>query len=329
MRLSGEITTTITGLSEGIFWDFDKNEISDELLEYYGFDKRMIPRIVDGFGEQVKLKEDIADELGLKAGIPVTYRAGDQPNNAFSLNVLNPGEVAATAGTSGVVYAVADKKVYDLRSRVNVFAHVNHTKETERLGVLLCVNGTGIQYAWLRRLMGADRFDYPALNKMAESVEPGSEGVMCFPFGNGAERMLENANPGAQFSGINFNIHQDRHMVRAAVEGIAFSFWYGMKIIREMGMETNVIRAGMANLFQSDIFAKTLATLSGATIELYNTDGSVGAARGAGLGAGFYGSASEAFRSLKKVEQIDPEMSWHDALQEAYANWEEKLKKLL
>jgi xylulokinase len=212
---------------------------------------------------------------------------------------------------------------------VNVFAHVNHTKETERLGVLLCVNGTGIQYAWLRRLMGADRFDYPALNKMAESVEPGSEGVMCFPFGNGAERMLENANPGAQFSGVNFNIHQDRHMVRAAVEGIAFSFWYGMKIIREMGMETNVIRAGMANLFQSDVFAKTLATLSGATIELYNTDGSVGAARGAGMGAGFYTTEADAFRGLNKVAQKEPEAAWKDQLEQAYKNWEEKLKKLL
>jgi xylulokinase len=329
MRLTGEITTTITGLSEGIFWDFDKNAISDELLEYYGFDQSMIPDIVEGFGSEVNLKADIAEELGLKEGIPVTYRAGDQPNNAFSLNVLEPGEVAATAGTSGVVYAVAGKKVYDLQSRVNVFAHVNHTKETERLGVLLCVNGTGIQYAWLRRLMGTERFDYPILNEMAESVSPGSEGVMCFPFGNGAERMLRNVNPGAQFSGINFNIHQDKHMVRAAVEGIAFSFYYGMKIINEMGIETNVIRAGMANLFQSKVFAKTLATLSGATIELYNTDGSVGAARGAGLGVGFYGSASEAFKSLKKVEQIEPEASWQDALREAYANWEAKLKKIL
>jgi xylulokinase len=329
MRLTGEITTTITGLSEGIFWDFDKNAISDELLEYYGFDQSMIPDIVEGFGSEVNLKADIAEELGLKEGIPVTYRAGDQPNNAFSLNVLEPGEVAATAGTSGVVYAVAGKKVYDLQSRVNVFAHVNHTKETERLGVLLCVNGTGIQYAWLRRLMGTERFDYPTLNEMAESVSPGSEGVMCFPFGNGAERMLRNVNPGAQFSGINFNIHQDKHMVRAAVEGIAFSFYYGMKIINEMGIETNVIRAGMANLFQSKVFAKTLATLSGATIELYNTDGSVGAARGAGLGVGFYGSASEAFKSLKKVEQIEPEASWQDALREAYANWEAKLKKIL
>lgn len=329
MRLSGEITTTITGLSEGIFWDFDKNVISDKLLRYYGFDKSMIPDIVEGFGEQVKLKEDIAGELGLKAGIPVTYRAGDQPNNAFSLNVLNPGEVAATAGTSGVVYAVADKKVYDLKSRVNVFAHVNHTKETERLGVLLCVNGTGIQYAWLRRLMGTERFDYPALNEMAESVAPGSGGVMCFPFGNGAERMLGNVNPGAQFSGINFNIHQDKHIVRAAVEGIAFSFYYGMKIINEMGIETKVIRAGMANLFQSKVFAKTLATLSGATIELYNTDGSVGAARGAGLGSGYYTSSKEAFANLKKLKVIEPDNSNVTKYRDVYNNWKVKLEELI
>ncbi len=327
MRLSGKTTTTITGLSEGIFWDFETNTLSEELLDYYGFEKRMIPEIVPGFGEQGLLKEDVAKKLGLNAGIPITYRAGDQPNNAFSLNVLNPGEVAATAGTSGVVYAVAGKKVYDLKSRVNVFAHVNHTKEVQRLGVLLCVNGTGIQYAWLKRLMGQERFDYPALNKMAKEVEPGSEGVMCFPFGNGAERMLENANPGAQFSGINFNIHKDKHLVRAALEGIAFSFYYGMNIINNMGIETNLIRAGYANLFQSEVFAKTVATLSGAVIELYNTDGSVGAARGAGIGSGFYKSSNEAFVNLKKLEVIEPDNSKTTEYLDAYNRWKTKLEE--
>ena len=327
MRLSGKTTTTITGLSEGIFWDFETNSLSEELLDYYGFDKRMIPKIVPGFGEQGLLKEDMANELGLIPGIPITYRAGDQPNNAFSLNVLNPGEVAATAGTSGVVYAVAGKKVYDLKSRVNVFAHVNHTKEVQRLGVLLCVNGTGIQYAWLKRLMGQERFDYPALNKMAKEVEPGSEGVMCFPFGNGAERMLENANPGAQFSGINFNIHKDKHLVRAALEGIAYSFYYGMNIINSMGIETNLIRAGYANLFQSEVFAKTLATLSGAVIELYNTDGSVGAARGAGIGSGFYKSSNEAFVNLKKIEVVEPDNSKTTEYLDAYNRWKTKLEE--
>ena len=326
MRFTGKISTTITGLSEGIFWDFDKNEISEELLNLYGFDKSMIPELVDGLGHQGELREDVAKELGLKPGTPVTYRAGDQPNNAFSLNVLNPGEVAATAGTSGVVYAVADKKVYDLKSRVNVFAHVNHTREQERLGVLLCVNGTGIQYAWLRRLMGQERFDYPALNALAESVATGSEGVMCFPFGNGAERMLENVDPGASFTGINFNIHSEKHMVRAALEGIAFSFYYGMKIIGEMGIETKLIRAGMANLFQSDVFAKTIATLSGSVIELYNTDGSVGAARGAGLGSGFYKSPDEAFVNLKKIKVIEPDSSNDTAYHDAYNRWKTKLE---
>ena len=329
MRLSGKTTTTISGLSEGIFWDFDTNSVSEKLLDYYGFDKSMIPEIVPGFGKQVTLTAEAARDLGLKAGIPVTYRAGDQPNNAFSLNVLNPGEVAATGGTSGVVYAVAGKKVYDLKSRVNVFAHVNHTREMNRLGVLLCVNGTGIQYAWLKRLLGAERFDYPELNRLAGEVPPGSEGVMCFPFGNGAERMLENANPGAQFSGINFNIHQEKHLVRAALEGIAFSFYYGMNIIGDMGLDTNLVRAGFANLFQSEVFAKTLATLSGAKIELYNTDGSVGAARGAGLGAGFYKSQEEAFSGLKKVSEVNPDAQWSEALKGAYARWEERLKKIL
>ena len=326
-RLTGEKNTTLSGLSEGIFIDFQSDDISGKLLDFFGFSKSLIPDRVETFAPQGHLRSDVAKELGLDEGIPVSYRAGDQPNNAFSLNVLNPGEVAATAGTSGVVYGVSDQLAPDPKSRVNTFAHVNHSREQRRLGILLCINGTGILNAWLRHNTAKD-LDYPEINDIALSAPVGAEGLRFFPFGNGAERVLEDANPGATLSGLNFNIHKQNHLLRAGQEGIAFSFRYGMDIMQNMGVNTRVIRAGKANMFLSPLFRQTLANLTGATIELYDTDGSLGAARGAALGAGIWRTPEEAFRNLKKLEIIQPDNE-KDIINEHYKDWKLKLNKLL
>jgi len=329
MRLTGEIRTTASGLSEGMFWDFRKNEISELVLNYYGFSKELIPELVDTFGIQGHVSAKIASELGLKAGTPVSYRAGDQPNNALSLNVLNPGEIATTAGTSGVVYGVSGDVKYDPQSRVNTFAHVNHSATENRLGVLLCINGTGILNSWLNKYIGNKAFSYEEMNRKAAEIAIGSEGLSILPFGNGAERVLGNKNIGAQISGLSFNIHNESHLFRAAQEGIVFSFKYGMEIMEQIGIKAKVIRAGKANMFLSPVFRETLAGVSGATIELYNTDGSVGAARGAGIGSGYYASAKEAFASLKKLETVTPDTSKSAQYEEAYQNWKTQIEKYI
>lgn len=329
MKLTGEINTTISGLSEGILWDFQENSLASFLMEHYGIHEHLVPDIVPTFSEQGRLSAAAAEELGLMAGTRIAYRAGDQPNNAFSLNVLNPGEIAATAGTSGVVYGVSKEVTYDPESRVNTFAHVNHSPEINRLGVLLCINGTGIQYSWLKQQLSQREMNYPALNDLASKAPVGSEGLQMLPFGNGAERMLGNRELGASVKGINFNIHDSSHLVRAAQEGIVFSFQYGMEIMRETGIDPGVIRAGMANMFLSPIFRETLAEVSGATIELYDTDGSVGAACGAGIGAGTFGSFEEAFENLNRRMVIEPGSSDRQACLDAYGQWRETLEKEL
>jgi xylulokinase len=325
-RMTGDIKTTISGLSEGIFWDFRKNELSELVLEEYGIDRNLIPEIVPSFGIQGLLSQKAAGELGLKAGTPVSYRAGDQPNNAFSLNVLNPGEIAATAGTSGVVYGVSDAVKYDIQSRVNTFAHVNHSATGTRLGILLCVNGTGILNSWLKKNMAGD-LDYNQMNGLASSVPIGSEGLTILPFGNGAERMLGNRDSGCRMSGINFNVHSKAHVLRAAQEGIVFSFNYGIEIMGSIGIKPSVIRAGNANMFLSPVFKEALASTTGATIELYDTDGSQGAALGSGIGAGIYKSFGEAFQHLKKLETVYPDDTRRNAYREAYRNWNDQLKR--
>ncbi|MBN2347259.1 MAG: carbohydrate kinase [Bacteroidales bacterium] len=328
MKLSGKINTTSSGLSEGIFWDFQNNSVSELILNYFKFDKDILPEIVPTFSVQGELSKDAADELGLKAGTLIGYRAGDQPNNAFSLNVLNPGEIAATAGTSGVVYGVSDVVKYDPPSRVNSFAHVNHSPGKNRLGILLCVNGTGIMNSWLKRNLGAS-LDYEEMNHLAGKIPVGSEGVLVLPFGNGAERMLGNKDLGASVYNLNFNIHNKAHLLRAAQEGIVFAFKYGIDIMKNMGISPKVIRAGNANMFLSPIFRDTLAGITGARIELYNTDGAQGAALGAGIGAGIYKSFDEAFKNLNKIKTIDPDPDKKDQLHQAYVLWKEQLEKAM
>jgi xylulokinase len=327
MRLTGEIKTSFTGLSEGIFWDFNRNTVSEELMKYFGFDKDLLPDPVSSFSAQGTLTRSIASELGLPEGIPVSYRAGDQPNNALSLNVLSPGEVAATAGTSGVIYGVTEQKKFDAFSRVNTFLHVNNTNETARLGVLLCINGTGILNSWIRRIAGNNR-SYNEMNELAGTISPGSDGLNILPFGNGAERMLLNKDPGARISGLNFNIHSSAHLFRAGQEGIAFSFRYGLDIMKETGIEPRILRAGAANMFQSKIFREALSCTTGSIITLYNTDGSLGAARGAGIGCGYFKSEKEAFTGLKEVGVTEPDSSKSEAYESAYHRWVNSLNTL-
>ena len=324
MRLTGNVCTTVSGLSEGIFWDFQKNAPCQELLDTFGFDASVLAPVKPTFGIQGTLTREAAEALGLAEGTPVTYRAGDQPNNALSLNVFNPGEIASTAGTSGVVYGVIGQVTHDPLSRVNCFAHVNHTAQDPRLGVLLCINGTGILNYWMRRNVAPD-CSYPQMDQLAEEIPIGCDGVSILPFGNGVERMLQNRESACNVHGIQFTRHDRRHLLRAAQEGIVFSFQYGIEIMEQMGLKVDKIHAGLANMFQSKIFRDTLSGVSGATIELYNTDGSVGAAKGAGLGAGIYRTPQEAFSTLERLATIIPDHQ--SEYREAYERWKSHLSE--
>lgn len=331
MRLTGEVNTTIPGLSEGIFWDFQKHTLADRLLNYYNIQKDILPETVPTFSIQGRLTETAASELGLVPGTPVSYRAGDQPNNAFALNVLHPGETAATAGTSGVIYGVTDKPVADRLARVNTFAHVNHSANDPKLGILLCINGTGIMNSWLRKNLAltGNLPTYQQLNHLAASAPLGSDHLVVLPFGNGAERILQNRNIGASIHGLNLNRHTLGHMLRAVQEGIVFALGYGFEVLKELGVKTDVIRAGSANMFLSDLFCEAFTNVTGAQLSLYNTDGAQGAARGAGIGVGFYANFEEAYSNLTCIRFYEPEPEFSEKYRQAYYLWKEKLNQQL
>jgi xylulokinase len=328
LRMTGEATTTVPGLSEGILWDVDREALPGPLLDHFGIPASVFPRIVPTFAEQGHLTRGAAATLGLPPGVPVAYRAGDQPNNAFSLRVLRPGQLAATAGTSGVVYGVGDAPVYDDEARVNTFVHVTHQPEQPRYGTLLCVNGTGILYRWLRE-HAADGTDYAAMNEAAARVPVGAEGLVVLPYGNGAERSLGNRDLGAAVHHLRFNTHGRAHLFRAAQEGIAFALRHGVDAMRDLGLTVDTIRAGHANLFLSPVFAEAFATTIGATVELYDTDGAQGAARGAGVGIGHFDAPEDAYCGLRAREVIDPATEHADAYAEAYDRWADALHRHL
>lgn len=329
MKLTGAITTSNSALSEGIFWDFQTNAVSEDVMKYYGFPAAILPEIRPLFSNHGEVKSSIADLLGLKAGVPVTYKAGDQPNNALSLNVLEPGEVAATAGTSGVVYSVSDQISYDPLSRVNTFAHVNHELNGQnRLGTLLCINGTGILNRWVRDNV-ASGLSYQQMNQAASEVAAGANGLRVLPFGNGAERVLSNKTLGASFSKLDLNLHSKGHIIRAAQEGIAFSLKYGMDIMAENGTKPTVIRAGKSNMFLSDVFSQTMVNVTGVAVELYDTDGSKGAALGAGIGNNGFNTPKEAFANMEKTGIIEPDHRLAGQYEEIYQDWENVLSNRL
>lgn len=327
MKLSGEITTTATGLSEGILWDYSRAQVATQVIGAFGFEASFIPDVVPAIGHQTTVCATTAAELGLQPGTPITYRAGDQPNNALSLNVLQPGEIAATAGTSAVIYAVTDKDAYDPQSRVNTFLHVNNGPDSKRNGVLLCINGSGILYQWLRRLLGAGAQppSYEQLNEMAAAVAIGAEGLRFYPFGNGAERILSNRPLDASLQGLNFNIHSPQHVVRAATEGIVFALNYGFEIMNSMGVQSKLVRAGQANLFLSPAFRDAFVNTTGTQLEMYDTNGADGAARGAAWGLGYYADAHEAFASLRCLLRMEPDSGKQPLYAQAYAQWKAAL----
>lgn len=328
-KLSGEATTSITGLSESVIWDFERNEVSGTMLTHLGIDRSLVSDLVENFEVQCTVSQQGSEESGLPVGIPVFYRAGDQPNNALSLNVMNPGEIAATGGTSGVVYGVTDTIQSKEPVRINNFAHINHTKETPRIGKMLCLNGAGIQYSWLRHQVDQKRHSYHDLNAIASEIPIGSDGIIVLPFGNGAERVLNNKDIGASVFNLNFNRHKSEHLFRAGLEGIAYSFVYGTDILLSDGLQKGIIKAGGDNLFRSSLFTQSISSLLNTEIRIIDSTGSTGAARAAAMGAGAFDTFNDILTDKDILKTYYPDHTYYDQYKESYERWKLKLVQTL
>ena len=324
-KLSGKINTTKSGLSEGIFWDYKKDKISTELLNYYGIKESIFPEIVPSFGYQCCVDEKGANDTGLTPNTPINYRAGDQPNNALSLNVLTPGQIAATAGTSGVIYAVSSNILTSESERINNFIHVSND-DNLIIGKLLCINGAGIQYSKLKNDLNIESYD--EMNEMSNIPPVGSSNLIYLPFGNGSERMLNNKNIGSKLINFDQNVHEDSFVIRSTLEGIAFAFVYGMQILIKDGVKPVNIRAGNDNLFRSNVFGETIATLLNLNIEIYETTGAIGASRAVDLHLGDFDKFGNNIIENDFLKNYYPQKNKFDYLN-AYNLWLKELKLTL
>ncbi len=328
MKLSGAVNTTVSGLSEGTFWDFKNHKVAEQLMNAINADTDVIPEVLDTFSEHGKISRKASKETGLPVNTPITYRAGDQPNNALSLGVFEPGDIAATGGTSGVVYGVTDLLLNGPNSGINSFAHVNHSKEHPRIGQLLCINGAGSQYAWIRNQLLGLNTTYADMEKLISPIPIGSEGLRIIPFGNGAERMINNQQTGAQINNLQFNIHSKNHMIRSALEGIAFSFVYGIQLLSDLGINLKNIKVGNDNLFQSEIFSSTIVNLLNCEIQMQDTTGAIGAALASGKAIGAFSDLLEAFSHNQIIKTYKAQNN-HKAYYDAYEDWKKDLNKLI
>ena len=328
-KFSGVAQISKSGLSEAALWNFNQGKLATDVLDAMGLPADLIPEQVANFGHQCTIMPAVAKKLGLSKDVQVTYRAGDQPNNALSLHVNQPGEIATTAGTSAVIYSVTDKDSYDKENRVNTFLHVNDIPEHKRNGVLLCINGSGILYQWLRKIVSAgseNLVSYDFLNNQAARVQAGSDGLRFYPFGNGVERIFNNKEATSGLQNLNFNRHETSHLVRAACEGIVFAMNYGFEIMQEIGAGGNRVKATQANLFLSPVFREIFVNTTKTTLELYETNGAEGAARGAAYGYGHYKDLNEANNGLQLISTQEPNTELSNTYSEWYELWKNNIK---
>lgn len=330
-RMTGEIRTSYTGLSEAILWNFKEGKANEDLLRQWDMDPRLIPGHAPSFATQGYVHATAREELGLDSGgkIPVSYRSGDQPNNAWSLNVNEPGVMAGAGGTSGVLYGISEDPVIDLTQRTNSFAHVNYEPERPRIGVLLCINGAGILYSWIRKNITGSDFSYDELERRATSVAPGADGLQFLPFGNGAERMLQNKPVQAHLMQLDLNRHRQDHIIRAGLEGVGFAFVYGYEIMKGLGLASDILRVGNDNLFLSGIFSGLISAMTGMRIEIREATGAVGAALGAGVGAGIYTSPQDAMKDSAVLQTVIPDPELQELYRPYYKLWKTELNNKL
>ena len=330
-KFSGVAQTSKSGLSEAALWDYKKNALAEEVLEALDLPRAVIPEIVPNFSHQATIAPKIAEALGLSKNVEITYRAGDQPNNALALNVNKPGEIATTAGTSAVIYSVTDQDAFDAENRINTFLHVNNTEAQKRNGVLLCINGSGILYQWLRKMLSTGKdelLSYDFLNAQAAKVGPGSDGLHFYPFGNGVERIFNNKKSFSGLQNLDFNRHAAAHMVRAACEGIVYAMNYGFEVMQQIGAGGTSVKATKANLFLSPVFREIFVNTTQTSLELYETNGAEGAARGAAYGYGFYKSLDEAAQGLELLSTQEPQSALKEHYTNLYQTWKKNIQIL-
>jgi xylulokinase len=319
-RMTGERAIDVADASGTLLLDVSKRSWSREVLEAAEIDVSMLPALYESQEVCGKVSEAGARATGLKAGTPVVAGAGDQAAGATGMGIVVPGAVSATIGTSGVVFAATDRPALDSKGRLHTFCHA----VPERWHVMGVTQAAGLSLRWFRDQFGAGPDDgrdpYERLTEEAARVPAGSEGLLWAPYLMGERTPHLDPNARGALIGLTAS-HTRGHIVRAILEGIAFSLKDTFTLFEEMGVPVTRIRLGGGGA-RSALWRQIQADVYGQEVEIVATEegAAYGAAILAAVGAGKWGSVDAACNEIVHTEQrIAPQPEITKLLQERYA----------
>jgi xylulokinase len=319
LQLTGVRATDVSDASGTLLLDVAHRRWSKEILEATHLDARCLPQLFESQQVAGKITARAALETGLAEGTPVVAGAGDQAAGAIGMGIVKAGDVSATIGTSGVVFAATDQPFLDPQGRLHTFCHAI----PNRWHVMGVTQAAGLSLRWFRdtfgTIDGAKSSPYDSLSREAAAIPPGADGVMWAPYLMGERTPHLDSEVRGALIGLAAS-HGRGHIIRAILEGVAFSLKDTLTIFAEIGVPVNDIRLGgggalspLWRQIQADVYAKPVSQL------VAEQGGAHGAAILAGVGAGLWPSVDDACSQFVKIASVvDVDKSASAKLQQQY-----------
>jgi xylulokinase len=298
-RLTGEHAMDVAEASGTLMFDVADRRWSEEMMASVGLPMTCLPKLFESPEICARLSHAGAAHAGLKPGTPVVAGAGDQAGGAVGMGIVRAGAVSATIGTSGVVFAATDTPAMDVRGRVHTFCHA----VPGRWHVMGVTQAAGLSLRWIRDLLkNSANLSYDQLTREAASVPAGSDGVLWSPYLMGERTPHLDPNARATLTGLAAN-HTRAHVVRAVLEGVAFSLKDTFSLFAEMKVPVSTIRVGGGGA-RSELWRQIQADVYGREVEILAAEegAAYGAALLAGVGAKFWSSVDEACEAVVNVQ---------------------------
>ena len=320
-RLSGDQATDVADASGTLMLDVEHRRWSDEILEAAGIDRRMLPSVVESPAICARVSRQGAAATGLAEGTPIVGGAGDQAAGAVGMGITRPGTVSATIGTSGVVFAATDRPALDPRGRLHTFCHAI----PNRWHVMGVTQAAGLSLRWLRDLFGersaGDR-GYETMIADAATVPPGADGVLWAPYLMGERTPHLDPSIRAALVGLSAS-HTRGHIIRAVLEGVAFSLRDTFAIFDELDVPVRRVRLGGGGA-RAPLWRQIQADVYGRDVETVTADegAAYGAAILAGVGANVWANVDEACdRCVQGVVAASPNQEAVRVMNDRYTGY--------
>jgi xylulokinase len=321
-RLTGDKATDVADASGTLLLNVAERKWSHEMLAASEIDASLLPTVFESPEITGTISTSAAELTGLRAGTPVVAGAGDQAGGAVGIGIVQPGAVSATIGTSGVVFAATNSPALDPKGRVHTFCHAI----PGRWHVMGVTQGAGLSMRWFRDQFGAGMGEgdpYDRMTEEAAQVESGSNGLLWAPYLMGERTPHLDPHARAALVGLTAS-HTRAHVIRAIMEGVAFSLRDSFEIFNEMQVPVETIRLGgggarsaLWRQIQADIYGRAVATVEAEEGAAY------GVAMLAGVGVQTWSSVDAACEAVVRTrDQVEPEANSKNTLDRQYKTYQ-------